>query len=294
MGKTDLCIRLAQLFGAPIVNADSRQIYREMRIGTARPDEGEFSKAEFYFTGSLSVREYYSAARYEQDALRLLSELFKTKEYVILSGGSMMYVDAVVKGIDDIPTVPDGIRAEMKRRLEAEGLEALCAELQRLDPEYHAVADLKNPRRVLHALEICHSTGKTYTSFRVRAPKPRPFEVIKIGLNIPRPQLFDRINRRVDKMIAAGLVEEARGLYPLRELTALNTVGYNEMFRYFDGELTLPVAIERMKKNTRVYAKKQLTWYKRDEEMAWFSPEDFDKIVDYIKSSPICTVSRTA
>ncbi len=294
VGKTDLCIRLAQLFGAPIVNADSRQIYREMSIGTARPDEGELSKAEFYLTGSLSVNDYYSAARYEQDALRLLSELFKTKEYVILSGGSMMYVDAVVKGIDDIPTVPDVIRAEMKRRLEAEGLEALCEELQRLDPEYHSIADLKNPRRVLHALEICHSTGRTYTSFRVRAPKPRPFDVIKIGLNIPRPQLFDRINRRVDKMIAAGLVEEARGLYPLRELTALNTVGYNEMFRYFDGELTLPVAIERMKKNTRVYAKKQLTWYKRDEEMAWFSPEDFDKIVDYIKNSPARTVSQAS
>ena len=291
MGKTDLCIRLAQLFGAPIVNADSRQIYREMRIGTARPGEEELSKAEFYFTGSLSVRDYYSAARYEQDAMRILSQLFKTREYVILSGGSMMYVDAVVKGIDDIPTVPDGIRAEMKRRLEAEGLEALCAELQRLDPEYHAVADLKNPRRVLHALEICHSTGKTYTSFRVRAPKPRPFGVVKIGLNIPRPQLFDRINRRVDKMIAAGLVEEARGLYPLRGLTALNTVGYNEMFRYFDGELTLPVAIERMKKNTRVYAKKQLTWYKRDGEMAWFSPDDFDGIVAYIKNSSSATVS---
>lgn len=294
MGKTDLCIRLAQLFGAPIVNADSRQIYREMSIGTARPGAEELSKAEFYFTGSLSVREYYSAARYERDALRLLSELFKTKEYVILSGGSMMYVDAVVKGIDDIPTVSDGIRAGMKRRLEAEGLEALCAELQRLDPEYHSIADLKNPRRVLHALEICHSTGRTYTSFRVRAPKPRPFSVIKIGLDIPRPQLFDRINRRVDKMIAAGLVEEARGLYPLRELTALNTVGYNEMFRYFDGELTLPVAIERMKKNTRVYAKKQLTWYRRDEEMAWFSPEDYDGIVDYIKNSQARPVSQTS
>jgi len=294
VGKTDLCIRLAQLFGAPIVNADSRQIYREMSIGTARPGAEELSKAEFYLTGSLSVRDYYSAARYERDALRLLSELFKTKEYVILSGGSMMYVDAVVKGIDDIPTVSDGIRAGMKRRLEAEGLEALCAELQRLDPEYHSIADLKNPRRVLHALEICHSTGRTYTSFRVRAPKPRPFDVIKIGLNIPRPQLFDRINRRVDKMIAAGLVEEARGLYPLRELTALNTVGYNEMFRYFDGELTLPVAIERMKKNTRVYAKKQLTWYRRDEEMAWFSPEDYDGIVDYIKNSQVRPVSQTS
>lgn len=290
MGKTDLCIRLAHLFSAPIVNADSRQVYREMKIGTARPDEAELAQARFYFVGNLSITDYYSAARYEQDALRLLAELFRTSDYVILSGGSMMYVDAVVKGIDDIPTVPDDIRAEMKQRLESEGLEALGDELKRLDPEYHAIVDLKNPRRVLHALEICHSTGRTYTSFRVRACKPRPFNIIKIGLNIPRPRLFERINGRVGKMIAEGLVDEARELYPQRGLTALNTVGYNEMFKYFDGEMTLPVAIERMKKNTRVYAKKQLTWYKRDEEMTWFGPDDFDSIVEYIKSKSVPVV----
>lgn len=290
MGKTDLCIRLAHLFSAPIVNADSRQVYREMKIGTARPDEAELAQARFYFVGNLSITDYYSAARYEQDALRFLAELFRTSDYVILSGGSMMYVDAVVKGIDDIPTVPDDIRAEMKQRLESEGLEALGDELKRLDPEYHAIVDLKNPRRVLHALEICHSTGRTYTSFRVRACKPRPFNIIKIGLNIPRPRLFERINGRVDKMIAEGLVDEARELYPQRGLTALNTVGYNEMFKYFDGEMTLPVAIERMKKNTRVYAKKQLTWYKRDEEMTWFGPDDFDSIVEYIKSKSVPAV----
>lgn len=290
MGKTDLCIRLAHLFSAPIVNADSRQVYREMKIGTARPDEAELAQARFYFVGNLSITDYYSAARYEQDALRLLAELFRTSDYVILSGGSMMYVDAVVKGIDDIPTVPDDIRAEMKQRLESEGLEALGDELKRLDPEYHAIVDLKNPRRVLHALEICHSTGRTYTSFRVRACKPRPFNIIKIGLNIPRPRLFERINGRVDKMIAEGLVDEARELYPQRGLTALNTVGYNEMFKYFDGEMTLLVAIERMKKNTRVYAKKQLTWYKRDEEMTWFGPDDFDSIVEYIKSKSVPAV----
>lgn len=290
MGKTDLCIRLAHLFSAPIVNADSRQVYREMKIGTARPDEAELAQARFYFVGNLSITDYYSAARYEQDALRLLAELFRTSDYVILSGGSMMYVDAVVKGIDDIPTVPDDIRAEMKQRLESEGLEALDDELKRLDPEYHAIVDLKNPRRVLHALEICHSTGRTYTSFRVRACKPRPFNIIKIGLNIPRPRLFERINGRVDKMIAEGLVDEARELYPQRGLTALNAVGYNEMFKYFDGEMTLPVAIERMKKNTRVYAKKQLTWYKRDEEMTWFGPDDFDSIVEYIKSKSVPAV----
>ena len=285
-----MCIRLAHLFSAPIVNADSRQVYREMKIGTARPDEAELAQARFYFVGNLSITDYYSAARYEQDALRLLAELFRTSDYVILSGGSMMYVDAVVKGIDDIPTVPDDIRAEIKQRLESEGLEALGDELKRLDPEYHAIVDLKNPRRVLHALEICHSTGRTYTSFRVRACKPRPFNIIKIGLNIPRPRLFERINGRVDKMIAEGLVDEARELYPQRGLTALNTVGYNEMFKYFDGEMTLPVAIERMKKNTRVYAKKQLTWYKRDEEMTWFGPDDFDSIVEYIKSKSVPAV----
>lgn len=285
-----MCIRLAHLFSAPIVNADSRQVYREMKIGTARPDEAELAQARFYFVGNLSITDYYSAARYEQDALRLLAELFRTSDYVILSGGSMMYVDAVVKGIDDIPTVPDDIRAEMKQRLESEGLEALGDELKRLDSEYHAIVDLKNPRRVLHALEICHSTGRTYTSFRVRACKPRPFNIIKIGLNIPRPRLFERINGRVDKMIAEGLVDEARELYPQRGLTALNTVGYNEMFKYFDGEMTLPVAIERMKKNTRVYAKKQLTWYKRDEEMTWFGPDDFDSIVEYIKSKSVPAV----
>lgn len=290
MGKTDLCIRLAHLFSAPIVNADSRQVYREMKIGTARPDEAELAQARFYFVGNLSITDYYSAARYEQDALRLLAELFRTSDYVILSGGSMMYVDAVVKGIDDIPTVPDDIRTEMKQRLESEGLEALGDELKRLDPEYHAIVDLKNPRRVLHALEICHSTGRTYTSFRVRACKPRPFNIIKIGLNIPRPRLFERINGRVDKMIDEGLVDEARELYPQRGLTALNTVGYNEMFKYFDGEMTLPVAIERIKKNTRVYAKKQLTWYKRDEEMTWFGPDDFDSIVEYIKSKSVPAV----
>lgn len=285
-----MCIRLAHLFSAPIVNADSRQVYREMKIGTAQPDEAELAQARFYFVGNLSITDYYSAARYEQDALRLLAELFRTSDYVILSGGSMMYVDAVVKGIDDIPTVPDDIRAEMKQRLESEGLEALGDELKRLDPEYHAIVDLKNPRRVLHALEICHSTGRTYTSFRVRACKPRPFNIIKIGLNIPRPRLFERINGRVDKMIAEGLVDEARELYPQRGLTALNTVGYNEMFKYFDGEMTLLVAIERMKKNTRVYAKKQLTWYKRDEEMTWFGPDDFDSIVEYIKSKSVLAV----
>lgn len=284
VGKTALCIRLAQIFRAPIVNADSRQVYREMQIGTARPDERELSQADFYLVGNLSIRDYYSAARYEADALKLIEMLHATHDNVILSGGSMMYVDAVVKGIDDIPTIPDDIRAEMRRRLETEGLQALGEELRSLDPEYHSIVDLKNPRRVVHAHEICHATGKTYTSFRVRNVKARPFRTIKIGLNIPRPDLFERINSRVDKMMENGLLEEARRLYPMRHLTALNTVGYNEMFKYFDGEFTLTQAVERMKKNTRVYAKKQLTWYKRDEDITWFSPDDVDAIRDFIVS----------
>lgn len=284
MGKTEVCIRLARILSAPIVNADSRQIYREMKIGTARPDEGELASADFYFVGNLSIHDYYSAARYEEDALNLISKLHTEHDNVILSGGSMMYVDAVVNGIDEMPTIPDGLRTAMRQRLETEGLDALCEELRRIDPEYHSIVDLKNPRRIVHALEICHFTGKTYTSFRTHSPKQRPFRTIKIGLNMPREQLFARINRRVDKMIAEGLVEEARALYPMRQLVALNTVGYNEMFRYFDGELTLPVAIERMKKNTRVYAKKQLTWYKRDDQLKWFAPDDLQGILEYIRT----------
>lgn len=284
MGKTEVCIRLARILSAPIVNADSRQIYREMKIGTARPDEGELASADFYFVGNLSIHDYYSAARYEEDALSLISKLHTEHDNVILSGGSMMYVDAVVNGIDEMPTIPDDLRTAMRQRLETEGLDALCEELRRLDPEYHSIVDLKNPRRIVHALEICHFTGKTYTSFHTHSPKQRPFRTIKIGLNMPREQLFARINRRVDKMIAEGLVEEARALYPMRQLVALNTVGYNEMFRYFDGELTLPVAIERMKKNTRVYAKKQLTWYKRDDQLKWFAPDDLQGILEYIRT----------
>ena len=282
VGKTELCIRLAHELNAPIVNADSRQVFREMKIGTARPCEQQLACADFYFVGCISVYDYYSAARYESDALETIAKLHEAGENVILSGGSMMYVDAVVNGIDDIPTVPDDVRAEMRQRLENEGLHTLCEELKRLDPEYYSVVDLKNPRRVVHALEICKTSGKTYTSFRTRSVKPRPFRTVKIGLNIPRSQLFERINKRVDNMIANGLVDEAWRLYPLRNLTALNTVGYNEMFKYFDGEFTLIQAVERIKKNTRVYAKKQLTWYKRDDDITWFDPNDEEGILKFI------------
>lgn len=284
VGKTEASIRLSKPLGAEIVNADSRQVYREMRIGTARPTEEELARARFHFVGTLSIRDRYSAARYEADALRLIAQLHERSDNVILSGGSMLYINAVLNGIDDIPEIPAALRARLKSRCEAEGLPPLAAELARLDPEYYATADRSNPRRVIHALEVCLLTGKPYSSFRLSTRKPRPFRAIKIGLNLPRPQLFARINSRVDRMMEAGFLEEARRLYPFRSLEALNTVGYKELFKYIDGEFTLPQAVERMKKNTRVYAKKQLTWFKADGEMSWFAPTDIPGILGHLAS----------
>lgn len=282
VGKTELCIRLSAALHAPIVNADSRQLYREMRIGTARPTDEEMGRADFRMVGCLSIEERYSAARYEEDALRELSSIFRDHRYAILSGGSMLYVDAVVSGIDEIPTIPDSLRAAIKQRLASEGLSALCEELRRIDPEYYASADLRNPRRVVHALEVYYATGSTFSSLRKHTPKKRPFSIVKIGLNLPRPALFARINARADEMMRRGLLNEARTLYPKRSLQALSTVGYNEMFRYLNGELTLDEAVARMKKNTRVYAKKQLTWYKRDASIRWFRPDDFSGVMSCV------------
>ena len=283
VGKTNLCIDIARHFGIPIVNADSRQIYRELRIGTAAPTEEQLRQVRHYFVGTLELDDYYSASMYEQQAMALLERLFATSDYALLAGGSMMYIDAVCNGIDDIPTIDDDTRATMKRRLAEEGLEALCEELHRLDPEHYDIVDRHNPRRVVHALEICHATGRTYTSFRKNKRKERPFNIIKIGLNLPREELYERINRRVDQMMADGLLEEARQLYNKRHLNALNTVGYKEMFAYLDGTWTLEEAVERLKGNTRRYARKQLTWFKKDPDVVWFHPDDIDKITDYIK-----------
>lgn len=283
VGKTEASIQLSAPLGAEIVNADSRQVYREMNIGTARPTEAELARARFHFVGCLSIRDRYSAAKYEADALRVISQLHEHADNVILSGGSMLYINAVINGIDDIPEIPAALRAELKSRCEAEGLQSLCRELARLDPEYYSLVDRNNPRRVIHGLEVCLFTGKTYTSFRLNTAKPRHFRTIKIGLNLPRPELFARINRRVDNMMEAGFLEEARRLYPFRNLDALNTVGYKELFKYIDGEFpTLTQAVERLKKNTRVYAKKQLTWFKTDSEMHWFAPTDIAGIVRYL------------
>ena len=281
MGKTALTIGLARRYGIPILNADSRQIYRELKIGTAAPTAEQLAQAHHYFVGTKSIHDYYNASMYEQDVLECLE--VQPSEINILSGGSMMYIDAVCNGIDDIPTVRDDIREEMKRRYQEEGLEALCEDLKRLDPEHYAIVDLQNHRRVIHALEICYQTGKTYTSFRTQTRKERPFRIVKIGVNRDRDELYNRINQRVDDMMSAGLLDEVESLKAWRDNNALNTVGYKELFDYLDGRWPLDEAVERIKGNTRRYARKQLTWFKRDQEMTWFHPDQTDEIVEFIE-----------
>ena len=282
VGKTNLCMDIAGQLGIPIINADSRQLFRQLPIGTAQPTKEQRARVRHYFVGTLDIGDYYSASMYEQDVMSLLQQLFAGSDYALLSGGSMMYIDAVCNGIDDIPTVDDETRSLMKRRLAEEGLEALVEELKRLDPEHYELVDRQNPRRVVHALEICHMTGKTYTSFRTSQKKQRPFEIIKIGLNREREELYQRINRRVDQMMEEGLLEEARMMLPYREANALNTVGYKELFNYFDGVWNLSEAVEHIKGNTRRYARKQLTWFKRDTQMRWFHPDDQELMMNYI------------
>ena len=282
VGKTAISLDIAKHFGIPVINADSRQIFKELKIGTARPTEAEMQEVKHYFVGTLGIGDYYSASLYEQQVLELLDKEFQSHDYALLSGGSMMYIDAVCDGIDDIPTIDDQTREMMKRRLKEEGLEALVEELKRLDPEYYEIVDRQNPRRVVHALEICVMTGKTYTSFRRKETSQRPFKMIKIGLNREREELYNRINARVDQMMKDGLLEEARSMYPMRVMNALNTVGYKELFDYFDGRWPLEEAVERIKGNTRRYARKQLTWFKKDEHIRWFHPEDKQAIMNYI------------
>ncbi len=275
---------IATHFGIPIINADSRQIYRELKIGTACPTEEQMQQVKHYFVGTLGLEDYYSASLFEQQVLELLSQLFQLHDYALITGGSMMYIDAVCNGIDDIPTIDDQTRTLMKQRLANEGLKTLVEELRQLDPEYYEIVDRQNPRRVVHALEICAMTGKTYTSFRKREKRHRPFRIVKIGLNRERDELYERINQRVDQMMALGLLEEAKSLYPLRHLNALNTVGYKELFDYLEGRWSLEEAVERIKGNTRRYARKQLTWYKKDELIRWFHPHDKEEIIRYIMS----------
>ena len=285
VGKTRVAIELARRFGSPVINADSRQVYRDLPIGTAAPTPEEQAEVRHYFVGTLGLADYYSAAQYEQDVLRLLPSLFEERDVVVLSGGSMLYIDAVCRGLDDIPTIEAPVRMIMQQRLETEGLSALVEELRVLDPEYFAEVDRRNTRRVVHALEVIYQTGRKMSSFRRRNTQERPFRIVKIGLNRPRAELFERINARVGKMMEAGLWEEFMRVKDFRACNALNTVGYKELFHVLDGEWELPFALERMRKNTRVYAKKQLTWFQRDAEMHWLHPEDaegMEKILNKI------------
>lgn len=282
VGKTELSLHIAEYFDTSIISSDSRQLYANLKIGTAAPTEEQLKRIPHHFVGTLNLADYYSAAQYEAEALHLLTDLFKTKDVVVLTGGSMMYVDAVCKGIDDIPTVDDDTRELMLQRYEQEGLDSLCAELKLLDPEYYKIVDLKNPKRVIHALEICYMTGKTYTSFRTQSIKERPFRIIKIGLTRERDELYNRINQRVDMMVKEGLLEEAKTVYPYKHLNSLNTVGYKEIFKFLDGEWELSFAVEKIKQNSRIYSRKQMTWFRRDTDIHWFHPEQEREILDYL------------
>lgn len=280
VGKTAVAIDTAQRLGCEIINADSRQVFKGIPIGTAAPTPEEQALVPHHFVQFKNLDEYYSAAQYEADVMALLPSLWARSDCAVMCGGSMMYVDAVCKGIDVMPNVSDEVRQATKQQYRDEGLASMLAELERLDPDYYAIVDRNNPKRVVHAVEICRSTGTTYTSLRTGKVKERPFNIVKIGLNMARDLLFDRINRRVDTMMALGLEAEARRVYGLRHLNSLNTVGYKEMFAYFDGKMDLETAVARIKKNTRVYAKKQLTWYARDPDMAWCTPQEFDATLE--------------
>ena len=284
VGKTALCLEVAERLGTFIINADSRQIFMDIPIGTAAPTAEEQKRVKHFFVGKLHINDYYNASMFENDVIELLDKLFGEKDNIIMSGGSMMYVDAVCNGIDDIPSVNENIRQQVKSLYEADGLDIIKEKLNKLDPEYFEIVDKNNPKRVIHALEICLSTGKTYTSFRTNTKKERNFRIIKIGLNRDRDELYSRIDKRVDLMIENGLIEEAKQMYPHKELNSLNTVGYKELFNYFDGKCTLDEAIFKIKSNTHKYCRKQLTWFKRDKDIHWFNPDNVEEIIKYIYS----------
>lgn len=283
-GKTAAAIRLAQNLGTEIVSADSRQIFYDIPIGTAAPTPEEQAAAKHHFVGILALEDYYSAARFEDDVMRLLPELFAHSPYVVMCGGSMMYVDAVCKGIDLLPEISAKTRADVAAMRTQNGDDAMRETLKKLDPAYYRQVDLKNMKRVAHAVEICIESGKPYSELRTATIKQRPFRIVKIGLTLPRQQLFDRINNRVCKMLDAGLVEEARRVYPKRHLNSLNTVGYKELFAWMDGEMEFDTAIARIQKNTRVYAKKQLTWFAKDPDIQWLAPDDHAAILQAARS----------
>lgn len=280
VGKTEWSIRMAEQLGVPIVSADSRQLYRGLIIGTAAPTEEQLKRVPHHLVGILSPNDYYSASEYENEALSVINKLHKQHDTVILTGGSMMYIDAICKGIDIMPDIDQELRNDISKMYHEEGLDPIRQKLKLLDPIYYDQVDLKNTQRVIHALEVCIMTGKPYSSFRLNTIKERPFEIIKVGFNRPRPELYDRINKRVDEMIKDGLEEEARQLYPMKHLNSLNTVGYKEMFEYFDGNWTLEEAIDKIKQHSRNYARKQLSWFNRDKSIKWIDLSD--KYIDVV------------
>jgi tRNA dimethylallyltransferase len=274
VGKTVGSIRIAEKLSSPILSADSRQLYKGMSIGTAAPTPDQLSRVKHYFVGILSPEEYYSASRYEEEAITLIEKLHKKHPVVVMVGGSMLYIDAVCRGIDEMPTIDDELRKDLQQLYRKEGLDPIRQQLKLLDPVFYRQVDLKNPKRVIHALEVCLMTGKPYSSLRTNLRKKRPFRIVKIGFTRERQELYDRINARVDDMIDNGLIEEAQRLYPLRHLNSLNTVGYKELFDYFDGKYDLNTAIEKIKQHSRNYARKQLSWFKRDQEIHWINLSD--------------------
>ena len=271
VGKTALSLNLAEHYQSPIISADSRQFFKGLEVGTAAPTTAQKERVAHHLVGMLDVTDYYSASEFERDALNIIEDLHKSHDVLIATGGSMMYIDALCNGIDDVPTIDESLRKEVYELYEREGLEPIRAQLKVLDPDFYNEVDLKNYKRVIHALEVCLMTGKPYSSLRTQTKKERPFEIIKIGLTRDRAELYERINNRVDEMISSGLLEEAGRFYPQRHLNALNTVGYKELFKYLDGEWTLDFAIEKIKQSTRIYSRKQITWFKRDKEIHWIN-----------------------
>ncbi|MDP4240834.1 MAG: tRNA (adenosine(37)-N6)-dimethylallyltransferase MiaA [Bacteroidota bacterium] len=282
VGKTNISLQLAEHFGCPIISSDSRQFYRELKIGTAAPTAEQLSRVKHYFIGSLSIHDEYNAAQYEQDAIQLLDELFLKHKVVMLVGGSMMYIDAVCNGMDYMPTVDTETRAFWQKQFTEFGLEFMQQELKRLDPLHYDQVDLQNPKRIIHALEICSMTGKPFSDFRTGQRKERNFKILKIGLNRPRPELYERINARVDEMMEHGLLQEAEQFYPYKELNTLNTVGYKELYEYMDGNWTLDFAVNMIKQDSRRYAKRQLTWFNRDKEISWFHPDELESKIELV------------
>lgn len=285
VGKTELSIEIAQYFQTAVISSDSRQIYKEMQIGTAVPSAAQLAMVPHFFIQTISVQDYYNSWQFEVEALARIRELFEQKEVVLMTGGSMLYIDAVCKGIDDIPTISPEVRNELMDLYEREGLAVICNMLQELDPVFYEQVDLNNAKRVIHAVEVCKMAGVPYSSLRTNTPKDRGFQIIRIGLDREREELYDRINRRVDMMLEEGLEEEARRLWPLRHLNALNTVGYKEFFEYFEGKTDYEEAVRLIKRNSRRYARKQLSWFRRDSDIHWFHPEDKTGIWQLMKDS---------